>query len=113
MSACNSKERWLIDSGCTSHMTNNSSLFCKLDSSIKVPVRMGNGVVVQSTGKDTIGVQTKKGMKYINDVLLVPDLNESLLSVAQMVNNGYSLVFENNHCTIIDSNKKEIVKVPM
>uniref|UniRef100_A0A803MVZ3 CCHC-type domain-containing protein n=1 Tax=Chenopodium quinoa TaxID=63459 RepID=A0A803MVZ3_CHEQI len=74
------------------------------------PVRMGNGVVVQSTGKGTIGVQTKKGMKFINDVLLVPDLNDSLLSVAQMVNNGYSLVFENNHCTIIDSNKKEIVK---
>ncbi|XP_021733422.1 uncharacterized protein LOC110700222 [Chenopodium quinoa] len=71
---------------------------------------MGNGVVVQSTGKGTIGVQTKKGMKFINDVLLVPDLNDSLLSVAQMVNNGYSLVFENNHCTIIDSNKKEIVK---
>uniref|UniRef100_A0A803KQV0 Uncharacterized protein n=1 Tax=Chenopodium quinoa TaxID=63459 RepID=A0A803KQV0_CHEQI len=43
----------------------------------------------------------------------IKDLNESLLSVAQMDNNGYSLVFENNHCTIIDSNKKEIVKVPM
>ena len=113
MSACSSKERWLIDSGCTPHMTNNSSIFCKLDSSIKVPVRMGNGAIVKSTGKGTIGVQTKKGMKYINDVLLVPDLNESLLSVAQMVKNGYSLVFQNNHCTIIDPEKKEIAKVPM
>uniref|UniRef100_A0A803L1P1 Retrovirus-related Pol polyprotein from transposon TNT 1-94-like beta-barrel domain-containing protein n=1 Tax=Chenopodium quinoa TaxID=63459 RepID=A0A803L1P1_CHEQI len=94
-------------------MTNNSSLFCKLDSSIKVPVRMGNGAVIQSTRKGTIGVQTKKGMKYINDVLLVPGLNESLLGVAQMFNNGYSFVFENNHCTLIESNNKEIVKVPM
>lgn len=113
MGACSSKERWLIDSGCTSHMTNNSSIFCKLGSSIKVPVRMGNGAIVKSTGKGTIGVKTKKGMKYINDVLLVPDLNESLLSVAQMVKNGYSLVFQNNHCTIIDPEKKEIAKVPM
>ncbi|XP_021715275.1 uncharacterized protein LOC110683241 [Chenopodium quinoa] len=111
MSACSSKERWFIDNGCTSHMT--KSLFCKLDSFIKVPVHIGNGAVVQSTGKGTIGVQTKKGTKYINDVLLVLDFNESLLSVSHMVNNGYSLVFENNHCTITNSNKKEIVKVPM
>ncbi|KAL4352088.1 hypothetical protein GQ457_06G029360 [Hibiscus cannabinus] len=108
-----SKDKWLIDSGCTSHMTNDSSIFSKLDSSIKVPVRMGNGAMVKSTGKGTIVVQTKKGTKYINDVLLVPDLNESLLSVAQMIRNGYSLVFENNHCTIMDPEKKEIANVPM
>ncbi|KAL4367990.1 hypothetical protein GQ457_05G026520 [Hibiscus cannabinus] len=108
-----SKDKWLIDSGCTSHMTNDSSIFTKLDSSIKVPVRMGNGAMVKSTGKGTIFVQTKKGTKYINDVLLVPDLNESLLSVAQMVRNGYSLVFENNHCTIMDPEKKDIANVPM
>ncbi|KAL4362450.1 hypothetical protein GQ457_04G012430 [Hibiscus cannabinus] len=107
------KDKWLIDSGCTSHMTNDSSIFNKLDSSIKVLVRMGNGAMVKSTGKGTIVVQTKKGTKYINDVLLVPDLNESLLSVAQMVRNGYSLVFENNHCTIMDPEKKEIANVPM
>ncbi|KAL4379405.1 hypothetical protein GQ457_02G040510 [Hibiscus cannabinus] len=94
-------------------MTNDSSIFSKLDSSIKVPIRMGNEAMVKSTGKGTIVVQTKKGTKYINDVLLVPDLNESLLSVAQMVRNGYSLVFENNHCTIMDPEKKEIANVPM
>ncbi|KAL4363436.1 hypothetical protein GQ457_04G018680 [Hibiscus cannabinus] len=107
------KDKWLIDSGCTSHMTNDSSIFKKVDSSIKVPVRMGNGAVVKSTRKGTIIVQTKKGTKYINDVLLLPDLNESLLSVAQMVRNGYSLVLENNHCIFMDPEKKEIANVFM
>ncbi|KAL4347404.1 hypothetical protein GQ457_17G002840 [Hibiscus cannabinus] len=106
-----SKDKWLIDSGCTSHMTNDSSIFNKLDSSTKVPVRMGNGVMVKSTGKGTIVVQIKKCTRYINDVLLVPDLNESLLNVAQMVRNGYSLVFENNHCTIMDLEKNEIANL--
>ncbi|KAL4348534.1 hypothetical protein GQ457_17G002770 [Hibiscus cannabinus] len=108
-----SKDKWLIDSGCTSYMTNDSSIFSKLDSSTKFPVRMGNGAVVKSTGKGTIVVQIKKGTRYINDVLLVPDLNENLLSVAQMVRNDYSLVFENNHCTIMDPEKNEIANVPM
>ncbi|XP_074299303.1 uncharacterized protein LOC141630369 [Silene latifolia] len=30
------KEKWLIDSGCTNHMTNNSNIFCKLDTSVNV-----------------------------------------------------------------------------
>ncbi|XP_074278358.1 uncharacterized protein LOC141601950 [Silene latifolia] len=109
-----SKEsRWLIDSGCTSHMTNDSSIFSELDTSVQTPVRMGNGEVLTSKGKGTIIVPTKRGTKYIKDVLLVPDLAENLLSVAQMIKNGYSLVFANNHCTIYDPGNKEIAKVAM
>lgn len=67
--------RWLIDSGCTNHMTNDSSLFCKLDTSVQTPVRMGNGEVLTSKGKGTIVVPTKKGRRFINDVLLVPVLS--------------------------------------
>ncbi|KAK9741486.1 hypothetical protein RND81_03G109600 [Saponaria officinalis] len=94
-------------------MTKNSSIFCKLDTSVQTPVRLGNGEFVTSKGKGTIVVSTKKGTKYIKDVLLVPDLAENLLSVAQMIKNGYSLLFENNHCTIYDPENKEIAKVVM
>ncbi|KAE8660902.1 hypothetical protein F3Y22_tig00116944pilonHSYRG00073 [Hibiscus syriacus] len=94
-----SKDKWLVDSGCTSHMKNDSSTFNKLDSSIKFPVRMGNRVVVKSTGKGTIVVQTKKCTKYINDVLLVLDLSESLQKLCK--------------CTIMGLEKKEISNFPM
>ena len=40
--------------------------------------------------------------KQIHDVLYVPDLEENLLSVGQLMENGYSLVFRDNNCKIYD-----------
>lgn len=34
---------WLIDSGCTNHMTPNEKLFKRLDTSFNVPIRVGDG----------------------------------------------------------------------
>ena len=94
-------------------MTNNSSIFSELDTSIKISVRMANGALVESKGKETIAVQTKKGMRFIKDVLLAPNLGENLLSVAQMMNHGYSLIFEHDYCIIYDFEKNEIARVTM
>ena len=94
-------------------MTHNSRLFKELDTSINVSIRMGNGAIVKSVGRGTISIPTKKGMKLISDMLLVLELDQNLLSVSQMVSHGYSLVFENNHCTIFDPARKEIANVAM
>ena len=58
-------------------------------------------------GKRSIGVQTKRGSMVIHDVLLVPYLDQNLLSVAQLVENGYSLVFEDKHCAIYNKGKEK------
>ncbi|KAL1191258.1 hypothetical protein V5N11_001492 [Cardamine amara subsp. amara] len=86
---------WLIDSGCTNHMTPNERIFVKIDTSIKVPIRVGNGAVMISKGKRDIEVMTKKGKRIIKDVLLVPRLGKNLLSVPQMISNGYQVNFKN------------------
>ena len=112
-SSFDNKGAWIIGSGCTNHMTRNSKLFKELDTSINVSVRMGNGAVVKSVGRGTIFVPTKKGMKLISNVLLVPELDQNLLSVSQMVSHGYSLVFYNNHYTIFYPVRKEIANVAM
>lgn len=39
----NSSESWLIDSGCTNHMTYDEDIFKELDSSVESKVRIGNG----------------------------------------------------------------------
>ena len=53
--------------------------------------------------------------KQIHDVLYVPDLEENLLSVDQLMENGYSLVFRDNYCKIYDKIEQNqvIVKVKM
>ena len=40
--------------------------------------------------------------KQIHDVLYVPDLEENVLSVGKLMENGYSLVFRDNYCKIYD-----------
>ncbi|KAF8402904.1 hypothetical protein HHK36_010996 [Tetracentron sinense] len=69
-------------------MTGNQSIFVNMDTFTNSQVRMRNGVLVQAKGKGTIAIETKKGAKYIQDVLLVPDLEQNLLSVGQLVEYG-------------------------
>ena len=67
-----------------------------MDASINISIKMGNGKVVQLVSKGKIAIPTKKGTKFICDVLYVPKLDQNLLSVPQMVNNDYTLIFGNN-----------------
>ncbi|GAV71900.1 hypothetical protein CFOL_v3_15389 [Cephalotus follicularis] len=108
-----SNDSWLLDSGCTYHMTYNQNLFKELDTSCKVVITVGNGNELESTGMGSIAVQTKQGTKLINDVLLVPAIKQNLLSVAQMMKNVYSLHFKGLACTIYDPNDVEIAIVPV
>ena len=96
-------------------MAKDESIFKDIDDSVKVKVRLGNGTVVESKGKGTIMVETKKGTRFIKDVLLVPNLKENLLSIGQMMEKGYTLHFEGDTCSIYDNSHKrhEIAKVKM
>ena len=89
---CNSHElnTWLIDKGCTSHMTKHLSIFTSIDISGQPEVKLGNGEVVQAKGKGRVTVSRKRGTKLIINVLYIPELNQNLLSVAQMLSNGNS-----------------------
>ncbi|RVW84529.1 Retrovirus-related Pol polyprotein from transposon TNT 1-94 [Vitis vinifera] len=85
---------WFLDSGCTNHMTGNKNIFLDMDTTINSQVKMGNGDLVNVKGKGTVDIQTKVGTKYIRDVLLVPALEQNLLSVGQLVEHGMEDVEE-------------------
>ncbi|KAF5458969.1 hypothetical protein F2P56_022961, partial [Juglans regia] len=51
---------WFIDSGCSNHMATDEAIFTDLDTSIKAKVKMGNGELVESRGKGTVAISTKK-----------------------------------------------------
>ncbi|KAG7543596.1 Zinc finger CCHC-type [Arabidopsis thaliana x Arabidopsis arenosa] len=107
------ENNWLIDSGCTNHMTPNDNLFIKINKNIKVPIRIGNGAVLMSKGKGDVEVMTKKGRKVIRNVFLVPEITKNLLSVSQMIKNGYEVVFKQSSCIIHDQAGKKIAEVEM
>nr|KYP52821.1 Copia protein [Cajanus cajan] len=106
-------ENWYLHSVCINHMAKDASIFKDIDEPVKVKVRMGNNTVVESKGKGTIMVETKKGTRLIADVLLVPNLKENLLSIGQMMEKGYTLHFEGDTCKIYDNKKLEIGRVKM
>ena len=47
---CNS-DLWLLDSGCSNHMTGNKSLFSSLDSSVITNIKLGDDSLVPAKGK--------------------------------------------------------------
>ncbi|TXG70323.1 hypothetical protein EZV62_005258 [Acer yangbiense] len=90
-----------------------ASMFTTLDRNATTTVKLGNGDMVKAAGKGKVLIQTKSGPKIIDNALYILDLAQNLLSVAQLLKRGYSLIFEGNLCIILDSKKSEIVRVMM
>ncbi|KAF7839956.1 Retrovirus-related Pol polyprotein from transposon TNT 1-94 [Senna tora] len=104
---------WLVDSGCTSHMCKEEKMFCDLDKTVKIRVTLGNGEVMQSQGKGSVTVATRQGTRTIHNVLFVPGLSQNLLSVAQMISHGYTVMFKKKICFIYDLKGKLLAEVEM
>ncbi|PHT75806.1 hypothetical protein T459_19328 [Capsicum annuum] len=104
---------WLIDSGCTNHMTYNKSLFKELKPIEISKVRIKNGDQILVEGKGTVVIKTSLGNKAISDVLYVPDIDQNLLSICQLVEKGYKVSFEDKHCFINDGAGKEVLNIKM
>ncbi|XP_047154777.1 uncharacterized protein LOC124826061 [Vigna umbellata] len=108
-----STESWLIDGGCTNHMSYDRELFKELDKTSLSKVRVGNGAYIAVKGKGTVTIEGQTGLKLISDVLYVLEINQNLLSVPQLLEKGYKVLFEDKNCMIKDSSGKEVFKVRM
>ncbi|GKV53768.1 hypothetical protein SLEP1_g60283, partial [Rubroshorea leprosula] len=106
-------DSWLIDSGCTNHMTPNAAIFKSLDRKYNSKVRLGNGELMEVKGKGVVAVETQTGIKYIHDVLFVPNINYSLISVGQLIEHGYVLHFHDKICEVEDESGSKMFTVRM
>jgi hypothetical protein len=70
---------------------------------------MGNGGVVDVKEKCNVGVETKRGLKKIHEVLFVPELDQNLLSIGQLMEHDDALYFEGHTCTIYDEGREKLV----
>lgn len=96
---------WILDSGATSHITNDKSLFCLLDESYKntVNVANGNSVKIRGIGECKVKLVNEHGgitnARFLN-VLYAPDLNGSYLSIKKLSEKGYVVNFLNEKAKI-------------
>jgi len=121
MLACNvAQDReddvWFLDSGCSNHMTGNKAIFSNLDEEIKSEVTTGTDTKISVKGKGRVSIRARNGeQKFVPDVYYVPGLKCNLLSVGQLINKGYNVIFKDDVCTIKDipPSKKIIAKIQM
>jgi len=96
-------------------MKGNEKLFSAKDGSFKSKIQLGDDKSLEVAAKGAMEVQTKEGIKSIHDIYYTPQLKHNLLSVGQLCEKNYKVVFENKTCTIYDKNKgnRVITVVPM
>ena len=80
------KVDWIIDSGCSHHMTSDMNKFFKFINHDRGVVRVGNNASYHITGIGSITLDDKIN---IDDVYFVDGLKHKFLSVGQIIDKGY------------------------
>ena len=108
--------KWVIDTGASSHMTNNLDLLINFQPE-KGTVRLGDDSVIESCGRGTVKIlaKTSDGQVtpvYLQRVLWVPELGCcSLLSWRAIVSlgKGFSLRSSGGDMNVLRENKTEVI----
>lgn len=105
---------WYLDTGCSNHMTGRKDWLVDLDLSKKGKVRFADDNTIRTEGMGTMQIQKKDGgISCIYEVLYVPIMNNNLLSLGQLLQNGYRMLLEDNALKIFDKKNRFILKAPM
>ena len=104
-SATREQKDWLLDSGCSRHMTPVKSDFKRyLEFSVPVDVKLADKTTIAGYGIGDIHIKLFDGNEFvpvtIKNVLYVPKLQEKLLSITDMTERGCSVTFEGKTCTL-------------
>ena len=93
----NDQAMWIIDSGCSKHMTGQKNAFSKLESRNQGHVSFGHGKGrIEGIGS----IQTGSDVS-ISNVLYVPVLKFNLLSVSQLCDHGFIVQFGSENCKVL------------
>ena len=89
-------------------MTGDIQQFSSLEKKVGGKVTFGDDAKGNILGKGTVG---NSSSPLIENVLLVENLSYNLMSVSQLCDKGFRVVFESSKCFIMDSVSDEIIFV--
>ncbi|KAG8497140.1 hypothetical protein CXB51_008403 [Gossypium anomalum] len=98
VSVNNSKvsEEWILDSGCTFHMSPDRDWFTTYETVSEGVTLMGNNASCKIAGVGTIKVKMLDGVvRTLSDVRHVPELKRNLISLSTLDSKGYKYTAEN------------------
>jgi hypothetical protein len=95
-----SNDPWILDSGCSTHMSPNYSLFTGYAMRTGT-VSLANGERIQVTGEGSVQLAAKNGASVtLQKVLHVPNLSCNLVSIKQLTAQGFTCLFDDQRATI-------------
>jgi hypothetical protein len=88
---------WIVDSGATRHMCSEKSNFRRIDETFSGNVKVANGQTIRAKGVGDVElIIFTEGEVFsvtLSNVLWVPELNENLISVNQLVRKRFVVEF--------------------
>ena len=97
---------WYLDNGCLRHMTRDRSLFKVFKSKKGGNVTFGDGSKSQIKGK---GIISLPGLPDIANVLCVEGLRVNLLSISQICDQDFLVLFLKGKCLVMDEFGKKLI----
>jgi len=94
-----------MDSGCSRHMTGDRNCFLTFEKKDGGLVTFGNNDKGKIRGKGTIG---KPNSAKIENVQYVEGLKHNLLSINQLCDNGFEVIFKPNICEIRQTSSNKL-----
>lgn len=99
-------ERWILDTGCTKHMTNSTaSLGWWNPEAEEVMLADGKTVKAKGSGQGIIcgvGPDGNAVEMKLKKLLYVPGLSKNVLSVSRIAEEGYTVLFGPSDCRIME-----------
>ena len=97
---------WYLDNGCSQHMTRDYSLFKVFKSKKGGNITFGNGSKSQVKGK---GITSLPRLPDITNVLYVEVLRVNLLSISQICDQDFMIMFSKGKCLVLDESGKKLI----
>ncbi|KHN31836.1 hypothetical protein glysoja_045519, partial [Glycine soja] len=118
MATTNSEEDnvnlWYLDTSFSNHMTGHREWFVNIDDKVKSKIKFTDNSSVIAEGIGKMMIQRKDGQhSFINYVLYVLNMKNNLLSLGQLLEQGYSMQMEDNQMKIFDSKRRLILKASL
>ena len=93
--------KWYINNGCSKHMIGDRSKFVTFDDKKSGNVTFNNDKAGKIKGKGSVSLNNGRGKAQY--VLFVDGLKANLLSVSQMCDKGYEVLFRAQDCEVRSS----------
>nr|GEZ89811.1 hypothetical protein [Tanacetum cinerariifolium] len=98
---------WIIDLGCSKHMTGNRALLTNFVENFLGTVRFGNNDFVMIAGYRDVAI----GLVTIKKVYYVKGLGHNLFSVGQFSDKGLEVVFQKSTCFVRNEDGVDLLTI--